>query len=105
MFNYLERLQTVYIFAYKAHLLCLILFDRARCGQWSVLRWFITIFKLGVVIYYCHLYCWISDELRTPTSNPHTRYSIDAIIRGGKVIMQVDDDKPMMAMFSANSNT
>ena len=34
--------------------------------------------------FFHEMYCWISDELRTPTSNPHTRYSIDAIIRGGE---------------------
>ena len=54
--------------------------------------------------FFHELYCWISEELTTPTSNPHTRYSIDAIIRGGEVIMQVHDDKSLMAMFSINSN-
>ena len=51
------------------------------------------------------LYYLISDELRTPTTDPHTRYSINAIIWGGEVVIQVDDDKSFRTMFSVNLNT
>ena len=54
--------------------------------------------------FFNELYYAIDDELRTTTTNPHTRYSINTIIRGGEVVIKVEDDKSFMTMFSYNSN-
>ena len=73
---------------------------QVRFGDVLLPPWFVDEEKS----FFYELYCVIDDELRTKTIDPHTRYSINAINRGGEVVIKVEDDKSFMTMFSYNSN-